>query len=149
MEFVSKKLIDEMRGAFPERTIKLDVGGDLKGEWDKARVGQVFSNLIGNALQYSFKDSPISVTVKGSAADVLLTVHNEGAPIPPDKIAVLFNSLTRATDHGENAGSINLGLGLYIAKDIVVSHGGTINVTSTETDGTTFTARFPKITHPV
>jgi signal transduction histidine kinase len=144
MEFVSKQLIDEMRIAFPERTIKLDVSGDLKGEWDKTRIGQVFSNLIGNALQYSFRDSPISVTVKGSDEDVLLSVHNEGVPIPPDKMAVLFNSLTRATGDEQNPGSINLGLGLYITKDIVVSHGGTIDVTSTEKEGTTFTARFPK-----
>ncbi len=88
--------------------------------------------------------SPISVTVKGSEADVLLSVHNEGVPIPPDKMTTLFNSLTRAIGDDQNPGSINLGLGLYIAKDIVVAHGGTIDVTSTEKEGTTFTARFPK-----
>jgi signal transduction histidine kinase len=145
MGFVSKQLIEEMRIAFPQRTLKLDITGDLKGEWDKARIGQVFSNLIGNAIQYSFKDSPISVTVKGSAADVLLSVHNEGVPISPNKMTTLFNSLTRATGDDQNPGSINLGLGLYITKDIVVSHGGTIDVTSTEEEGTTFTARFPKL----
>jgi signal transduction histidine kinase len=117
----------------------------MKGEWDKARVGQVFSNLIGNAIQYSFKDSIISVTVKGTAEDVSLSVHNEGIPIPPEKLIAIFDSLARAAiDEGDHPVTVNLGLGLYITKDILISHGGTIDVTSSEEDGTTFTAKFPR-----
>lgn len=144
MGYVSRQLVDEMRLAFPSRTINLNVAGDLNGEWDKARIGQVFSNLVSNAVQYSFKDSAINVAVKGNADEVMLTVHNEGVPIPPNKMTTLFDSLTRAIGDDEAPGSINLGLGLYIAKDIVVSHGGTIDVASTEKDGTIFTARFPR-----
>jgi signal transduction histidine kinase len=145
MSFVSRQLIDEMRLAFPNRKINLDFSGELKGEWDKARIGQVFSNLIGNAIQYSFTDSAIDVTVEGTKEEVLLSVHNEGVPIPPDKLVNLFDFLTRAVSDGDNPGSVNLGLGLYIVKDIIVSHGGTIEVTSTEEDGTTFTARLPRL----
>jgi len=144
MGFVSRQLIDEMRLAFPNRKINLDFSGELKGEWDKARIGQVFSNLIGNAIQYSFTDSTIDVTVEGTKKEVLLSVHNEGVPIPPDKVANLFDSLTRAVSDDDNPKSVNLGLGLYIVKDIIVSHGGTIEVTSTKEDGTTFTARLPR-----
>jgi signal transduction histidine kinase len=145
MGFVSRQLVDEMRAAYPTRTITLEVLGDMKGEWDKARIGQVFSNLIGNAVQYSFKDSSIGITVKGTTKEVILSVHNEGAPIPPEKLGTIFNSLTRAvTDEGEHPVAVNLGLGLYITKEIVVSHGGTIDVTSSEENGTTFTARFPR-----
>ena len=87
MAFVSRQLIDEMRLAFPTRKINLTLSGDLKGEWDKARIGQVFSNLIGNAIQYSFTDSSIEVMVEDRKEQVLLSVHNKGVPIPPDKIA--------------------------------------------------------------
>jgi len=145
MGSVSRQLVNEMQAANPTRTIILEVSGDLEGKWDKARIGQVFSNLIGNAVQYSFKDSSIDVTVKGGLEEVVLSVHNQGVPIPPEKFATLFASLTRAvTDEGDHAMEINLGLGLYITEEIVVSHGGTIDVTSSEEGGTTFTARFPR-----
>ncbi len=146
MGFVSRHMVNEMRIAYPRRNINLEASGELKGEWDKARIGQVFSNLIGNAVQYSFRDSSISVTIKGTSEEVLLSVHNEGVPIPLEKMGTIFDSLTRAaTYEGDHPGAVNLGLGLYITKEIVVSHGGTIDVTSTEEDGTTFTARFPKV----
>jgi signal transduction histidine kinase len=145
MGFVSQQLVDELRAAHPTRIIDLDVSGDTKGEWDKARVGQVFSNLIGNAIQYSFKGSPINVTVKGAAEEVVLSVHNQGVPIPPEKIGTIFDSLARAAiDEGDHPESVNLGLGLFITKDILVSHGGTIDVRSSEDNGTTFTAKFPR-----
>lgn len=146
MGFVSRKLVDEMRVAYPTRTITLDISGDVNGEWDKARIGQVFSNLISNAIQYSFSDSSIDVRIKGAAEEVVLSVHNEGVPIPSEKIKTLFDSLTRAVATEEDRPeATNLGLGLYITKDIVVAHGGTIGVTSSE-EGTTFTARFPRKT---
>jgi len=147
MAFVSRQLVDEMRAAHPTRTILLDISGNMKGEWDKARIGQVFSNLIGNAIQYSFKDTSIDVNVKGTSEEVILSVHNLGVPVPPEKIETLFDSFNRVITAKEEANPtrINLGLGLYITKDIVVSHGGEITVTSTEEDGTTFTAKFPRI----
>lgn len=145
MGYISRQLVAEMQAAYPKRTITLEVSGDVKGSWDKARIGQVFSNLIGNALQYSFQDSAIDVTVKGNAKAVIVSVHNMGMPVPPEKTLTIFDSLTRGSPgNGEHPKIINLGLGLYIAKDIVVSHGGTIDVISTEEEGTTFTAKFPK-----
>lgn len=146
MAFVSNQLVDEVRAMRPTREIRLKVSGDVSGLWDKARIGQVFSNLLGNAVQYGFRNAPISVTVDGQATAVVLTVHNEGVPIAPDDLATLFNSLTRVIVDEDLASepSVNLGLGLYICKEIVVAHGGTIAVTSTERDGTTFTVRFPR-----
>lgn len=147
MGAVSRQLVDEMHLAHPTRTINLEVSGDMEGEWDKARIGQIFSNLLGNAIQYSFKDTPVAVIVKGSAEEVQLSVHNEGVPIPPEKKATIFDALARAVkdkDEPLDSVSVNLGLGLYITKDIIVSHGGMIEVTSTQEDGTTFRARLPK-----
>ena len=147
MDFVSKQLVDEMRAMHPGQKFDLKASGDLEGTWDKARIGQLFSNLLGNAVQYGFKGTPICVNVVGTAKEVTLSVHNEGIPIPPDATAKIFESLTRAdpTEEGEaDAGRINLGLGLYISKEIVIAHGGTIGVTSSEKDGTTFTVKLPR-----
>jgi signal transduction histidine kinase len=142
MAFASRQLVEEMRALHPGRTFTLDISGNTEGEWDKPRVGQVLSNLIGNAVQYGFKDLPIAVTLKGGLRDVLVSVHNDGVPIPRDTIRVIFDSLIRgASGDGE---STNLGLGLYITKEIVSAHGGTVGVTSSEKDGTTFTARLPR-----
>jgi signal transduction histidine kinase len=145
MGFLSHQIVEEMRIIHPSRVIVLGVSGDVKGEWGKARIGQVFSNLISNALQYSFKDSPVSVSVKGMDEEVVVSVHNYGTPIRPEKIGTIFNALTRVSgDKKNNSEIVNLGLGLYITHDIVVSHGGTIDVLSSEEKGTTFTARFPR-----
>ena len=115
------------------------------GEWDKARIGQVFSNLLNNAIQYGFQDSPVRVGIKGEPKVVTLTVGNDGLPISPNKIDTIFDPLTRILpDENSPPSSKNLGLGLYITKEVVVAHGGTIDVTSSETDGTTFTARLPR-----
>jgi signal transduction histidine kinase len=142
MAFVSRQLVDEMRAMHPGRIFNLEVSGDTEGEWDKPRIGQVFSNLLGNAVQYGFKDLPIGVAIKGDTEQVLLSVHNDGVPIPADAIGAIFGSLARGKE--EAPGSKNLGLGLYITKEIVLAHGGSVGVTSSEKGGTTFTARFPR-----
>jgi len=146
MAFVGRQLVDEMRTMHPNRTFQLEISGETEGNWDKARIGQVFSNLLGNAVQYGFRDTPIGVTIKGDPATVVVSVHNDGVPIPPDAIGGIFNALTRGGgEKGANGKeSTNLGLGLYITKQIVSAHGGTVGVTSSEKDGTTFTALFPR-----
>ncbi|MEJ0062376.1 MAG: HAMP domain-containing sensor histidine kinase [Alphaproteobacteria bacterium] len=146
MGFVSRQLVEEMRTVYPDRMIVLEISGELKGEWDKARVGQVFSNLIGNAVQHGFKETPVSVCVKGTPTEVALSVHNEGVPIPGAMIGKIFDSLTRGRegDDARPAEEGHLGLGLYITKEIIASHGGTICVASSEKHGTTFTARLPR-----
>lgn len=145
MGFVAQQIIDEVRVVHPDRAIDLTLSGVLTGEWDKARIGQVFSNLLGNAIQYGFRGSPIRVDVAGAAGLVTITVGNDGAPIPPEKIGMIFDPLTRGLpDEKSLPATGNLGLGLYITKEVVVSHGGTIEVTSDEIDGTVFTARLPR-----
>ena len=116
MAFIGRQLVDEAQTAHPDRKFVLDISGDTEGDWDKARVGQVFSNLIGNAVQYSFKNTPVSITIKGDSEEVILSVHNEGLPIPANKIARIFDSLVRVTaadkDH-DRGQTTNLGLGLF------------------------------------
>jgi signal transduction histidine kinase len=142
---LGKQIAEELQVAHPNRAILFEVSGNLEGEWDGERMSQVFSNLIGNAVQYGFKNSPIVVTVTGQPDEIILSVHNDGIPIPEDNLETIFNSLTRVVKRGDTQKeTTSLGLGLYIAKEIVVAHGGTINVTSSEKDGTTFTVRLPR-----
>lgn len=145
MAFVARQLVDEMRAAHPERTFTIEVSGATEGEWDRPRIGQVFSNLLGNAVQYGFKDPPIQVEIRGGQDEVVVSIRNDGLPIPPDTINRVFDALVRSSagesGHGQ---SNNLGLGLYITKEIVSAHGGTIKVTSSEKHGTKLTAVFPR-----
>ncbi len=145
MAFVARLLVDEMRAAHPECAFTVNASGDTEGQWDRPRIGQVFSNLLGNAVQYGFKDLPINVAIKGEADDVVVSVQNNGVPISPGAMVGIFDALVRSAE-GEQAHlqSNNLGLGLYITREIVSAHGGTIKVTSSEKDGTVFTARFPR-----
>jgi len=145
MSVLSRQLVDEMRTAHPHRTIVLETTGDLEGEWDRLRMGQVLSNLISNAIAYGFKDSPVEVGVEGKPEEVVLLVRNRGVPIPQDKMRAIFDSLIRGDQGGqEPEGSTHMGLGLYITQKIVGAHGGTIGVTSSERDGTRFILSLPR-----
>jgi signal transduction histidine kinase len=139
------QIVEEMRTVSGGRDIEISIAGESEGAWDKARIGQVLSNLLGNALQYSPKDSVVHLTMAGRDDDLLISVHNDGEPIPTEKIRTIFQSLTRAqTGAVERQGTTNLGLGLYIAKKLVLAHQGDIDVVSTADAGTTFTVRLPK-----
>ena len=121
------------------------MSGFLVGEWDKARIGQVFSNLLNNAMQYGSHSAPVRVGLDGDPRGVTVTVGNDGVPIPSDKIRTIFDPLKRLVAGDDGAPTAgNLGLGLYITKEVVVAHGGTIEVTSSEAEGTVFTARLPR-----
>ncbi len=145
MGLFGKKLVDEMKASHPARTIILETEGSMEGQWDQIRMGQVFSNLIGNALQYSYKNSAVKITVRGKGETITLSVQNEGPAIPANKIPRIFDALTRGADRpweAENQ-SNNLGLGLYITKKIVTAHGGNISVSSSAED-TTFIVELPR-----
>ncbi|AMJ59386.1 sensor histidine kinase [Bosea sp. PAMC 26642] len=142
MAFVCRQLVQEMRSLHPSRTFVIKSSGDTIGSWDRPRIGQVFSNLLGNAVQYGFTELPIDITVSGETDAVSLAIHNQGVPIPNDKIVGIFEAMVRGG--AEGSGTTNLGLGLYITKEIVAAHGGSIKVSSSEKDGTTFTALFPR-----
>ena len=146
------QLVEEMRSLAQDRTIDITIAEDTNGEWDGSRVGQVFSNLIGNAVQYSPAGSTISVTIAGGDGDVSMIVHNGGSTIPSDKLATMFEARTRgvvpetggAVPETDRGGMTHLGLGLYIAKKIVAAHNGDLSVVSTGEAGTIFTVRLPR-----
>jgi len=134
----------EVQTAHPDRKLLIETSGDLEGEWDRARVGQVLSSLIGNAVRLGSKTSAIAVAAKGAGPEVILSVHNEGA-ISPDAVATVFELLPRGEDENRiQSDKARLDLGLFITKEIVTAHGGRITVTSSEEDGTAFTVHLPR-----
>lgn len=122
----------------------LEIHGDTRGVWDAGRLAQLLQNLIGNALQHGSNKRDVTVTLKGEPQAVRLTVHNFGAPIPEDAMATIFDPLVRSTDEEPGQPSTSLGLGLFIVKEVVNAHKGTIEVTSSEEDGTLFTVVLPR-----
>ncbi|WP_176064078.1 sensor histidine kinase [Anaeromyxobacter diazotrophicus] len=136
---VTRGVVEEILAANPARQIALVVKGDTRGRWDPARMAQVVSNLVGNAIVYGSPGEPVRVSLDGGADQLHLTVWNAGAPIPPELFSVLFEPFRRGASHGRG-----LGLGLYIVKQIVAAHGGDIDVHSTAEDGTSFAVRLPR-----
>ncbi len=146
MGLVANQVVDEIKALYPTRSVNLEITGDVKGAWDAIRIGQIFSNLIGNAVQYGTEGSPIGVTVLGETHEVTISVHNECEPIPASQLTTIFDSFTRGDrkSNGLDADFANLGLGLFITKEIVAAHGGSIDILSNQTQGTTFAARIPR-----
>ena len=137
--------IEEVKVAYPSRTVHLDASGELRGEWDAARLRQLLSNLLGNAMEYGAREGIIRVTLRGAADQITLAVHNNGTAIPSAQVPKLFDPFKRLSGSGaELRNATGLGLGLYIAEQVVHAHGGTIEVTSSERDGTCFTVCLPR-----
>jgi signal transduction histidine kinase len=130
----------EIRASHPEAVVRLQAGGDLRGEWDPDRLTQVVSNLVGNAVQHG-SGTPVTLTAQGDGDSVTLTVHNGGAPIPAEVLPFVFEPLARGRT--ESPGR-SIGLGLFIARAVVSAHGGEIHVSSSAETGTTFTVALPK-----
>jgi signal transduction histidine kinase len=139
---VARWIVDEFREAAPGRDIALGVHGDTRGRYDAARLGELLSNLVGNALVHGAADEPIKIDVDVDGDDVLLRVHNGGAPISPALLPQLFEPFRRGD--ASAAAPRGLGLGLYIVRQIAVAHGGDIHVDSEAQTGTTFTVRLPR-----
>jgi signal transduction histidine kinase len=137
--------IDDANAAHPRAQFDLKFVGDLAGSFDQARLQQLLTNLANNAAQYGEPGKRITVQIGGHHDRVVFTVHNEGPVIPEDAMSKLFTSLVQLPEQNGNArpqGS--LGLGLFIAKQIAVAHGGSIEVRSSDVAGTTFTVDIPR-----
>ncbi len=146
LEKLCRNVVEGFSLAYPQRTLRFHSDGDLTGDCDADRIRQVISNLMGNALQHGSTEGPIKLSVASDGATVVLSVRSEGPPIPPEMLATIFDPLTRHTMPDSTAQRVpgSVGLGLYIVREIVVAHGGTVEVASTEDEGTTFTVRLPQ-----
>ncbi|AHL77361.1 histidine kinase [Stutzerimonas stutzeri] len=148
LTFICESMVEEVRAYHPQCNIVLESSAELIGQFDASRMEQVFSNLIGNAVQHGNETSPIIVSLQADRGFAVFSVRNQGEPIAEEAIPYIFNPMSRhsqyaAGEHGPNSG---LGLGLYIAGEIVAAHQGRIEVDSKADQGTVFTVRLPMAT---
>jgi signal transduction histidine kinase len=137
---IVRRVTDELRAAHPDRAIDVSFEGRTEGAWDPDRLEQVVQNLLGNAVAYGDKEQPVSLRVEDHVDEVRVVVHNQGAPIPPRIVPVLFDPFRQGSKAKRGGG---LGLGLFITREVVRAHGGDVTVESEEAEGTTFTVRLP------
>jgi signal transduction histidine kinase len=138
-------VVNELRDAQTDRQIVSEINVTQGIRCDLGRVQQITSNLISNALTHGSPQSPVKIVAHTNANELVLEVWNGGAPIPPENVAKIFEPFWRMST---SKGRQGLGLGLHICSQIVQAHKGKLSVTSTQTDGTTFTARLPLLSPP-
>jgi PAS domain S-box-containing protein len=135
--------VDEAAALSSSHALRVDAPeGPLDGLWDADRVMQVVRNLLSNAIKYSPAGGEVLITLAASEHMVDVSVADRGAGIAPDDVPRLFDRFYRAPG---TAGSVQgMGVGLYVCKQLVEAHGGTISVASQQGEGTTITFRIPR-----
>ena len=141
---IASQVCEELAPVHSERVLDLRAPRPVPLVCDPDRVAQLVGNLVGNALAYSPKDTPVTVELTSDGEEALLAVHNYGTPIPADRLTELFKPLARGTNQVDRQ-TRSIGLGLFIAQSIVTAHHGRIDVTSSQEDGTRFVVRFPRL----
>lgn len=137
---IFREIAEELRlGA--TAAIEVTVAGDVTGSWDADRLAAVVSNLVGNAVDHAAPETAVVVAVRGDDVEVVAEVSNLGICIPPASLPTIFLPFRSGPDEYRRVG--HMGLGLYISREIVRSHGGTLEVRSDE-GSTTFTLRLPR-----
>jgi sigma-B regulation protein RsbU (phosphoserine phosphatase) len=140
---VLAECVSELELAFPGRDLRYrcEVPPATMCKADADRVQQMVGNLVGNAMTYGAAEKPVSLTLSPAFNSIALAVHNHGVPIPPERIASLFEPLTRGVEtHSETR---SIGLGLFIVREIAKAHHAAVTVQSSADQGTTFIVTFP------
>jgi signal transduction histidine kinase len=133
--------LDRSSHRLPTHQLVLDASDPISGVWDPQRLRQVVSNLVSNALKYSPEGGTVHVRVLREGDEAVLQVEDEGIGIDPAESVKLFQPFERATIVRHSVGGV--GLGLYIARQIVEAHNGTISIESTPGKGSVFIVRLP------
>jgi len=118
--------------------VSLDADGHVVGHWDRSRLDQVVTNLLSNALRHG-AGKPIELTLRAEATKAMLIVRDHGEGVAPEVLSTIFDRFTRGSRARTHGG---LGLGLYLAEQIVCRLGGTISVASCG-DGASFVVELP------
>jgi phosphoserine phosphatase RsbU/P len=139
---LTRDCVEELRVAWPGGELRHDTYGSGACDADPDRVAQLVTNLANNALTYGAREHAVTITSRVDSGTLTLAVHNDGAPIPAELLAHIFEPLRRGEQQLSSSGR-SVGLGLYIVQQIAAAHGGTVDVRSTEELGTTFTVTLP------
>lgn len=143
MEEILEAAVQELQALRPGAHIRCSGLRDGHVTWEPDRVRQLLENLLVNAIKYGAPDQPVAAAWRGGADEVVLEVENRGPPIPSEHLPHVFEVGWQAD--ARHAGGV--GLGLFIAREVVRAHGGTIEVRSTP-EATVFTARLPRVAAP-
>lgn len=139
-----QEVITEMRAAHPTRIFVLDTcEGEFTGLWDGARLRQMISNLLVNAVQHGFTSTPVTLTLSADSRSVMLDFHNQGKEIPEEALRVIFEHLKRHHPGESLTPRGSFGLGLFIAHEVATAHGGSVEVRSAE-EQTVFSVTLPR-----
>ncbi len=139
--------IQAAEAAHPDCRFLFTGDGELTCNFDHDRLQQVFANLLNNAAQYSPPGQPVSLHACGDTDAVVVQVRNQGSVIPSHALSMIFNPLVQLAVDPADQGrpSTSIGLGLFIAREITLAHGGSIEVDSSADCGTVFTVRIPRL----
>ena len=147
LEAPLRRVVDECAAAYPDRQIDWETAGDFVGDWDTDRLSQVASNLIRNALRHGDAHGLVRVSLDGRAVEAIrFAVANRGH-ISPELLPHIFDPF-RGREEPSSRGE-GLGIGLFIVRQIVLAHRGTVDVSSTPEDGTTFVVTLPRGESPL
>jgi PAS domain S-box-containing protein len=142
---IAREAVLAARIRCPECEFEFAAQGPSQGLWDRTRILEVVTNLLSNAVKHGSRAEPIAVAVRGEGDHVTAAVHNSGAPISAALMPVIFDPFRRVEySTSRQSDQKSYGLGLYIIREIVVAHGGTIEVRSSRETGTIFTVRLPR-----
>ncbi len=135
--------VDLLRRAHPDSVITIHLEGNTTGHWDGARLQRVLRNLIANAIEHGTAGTAITVQVQGHASTLDFVVRNFGRTIPASSYDEIFSPLSQGP-HGRHDRDVqSLGLGLFIVREVIQGHGGTVEVTSGRGE-TAFTVHLPR-----
>ena len=140
---VIEETLETLQPFYPNAIFTLEKIGDVTGMWDKSRLQQMIFNLASNAVTHS-SDQQAIITVRGASANVIMTISNRGRPIPADQQKLIFEPFVHKGGSASPRPSSGLGLGLFVVREVVQAHKGSIEVASSEIDGTTFTVGLPR-----
>ena len=142
LKALCRSVLNEVEASHRDWSLRLHASGDLQGTWDADRLTQVVTNLANNAVEHGARDGGLLVELDGTdPLYVAFKVHNQGS-IPLECQARIFDAFRGTQKQRER--SAGLGLGLFITQQIVLAHGGQIDVESSESAGTTFRVRLPR-----
>lgn len=144
LRVVCEASLEDARAGHRDCPFEFNVSGNTIGEFDHVRMQQVFTNLLNNAAQHGCKESPVTLDAVGEGDTLSVFIRNHGPPIPPDAMKSMFEPLVRLSSIDDSRQGSSLGLGLFVARNITLNHGGKISLKSTLEDGTVFTVSIPR-----
>jgi signal transduction histidine kinase len=144
LQEVFQGVVAEAQFSHPGTECQLVVHGNAQGVWDAQRLTQLLSNLLENALAYGTPGRPITIALNDMDAEQSISVHNFGQTIPVHDLERIFEPRSRGSVLDQSQAPQGMGLGLYISREIMRAHNGTLSVRSSDQEGTTFTARLPR-----